>query len=62
MRCLACYIKARKLLEDSKPLQNIAPENGARSISGLLAKDSVNDFLLKYNSQVAINSHIKKPA
>lgn len=41
---------ARKLLEDSEPFQNIAPENGARSIPGLLAKDSINDYLLKHKS------------
>lgn len=49
---------ARKLLEDSKPLQNIAPENGACSIPRLLAKDSVNDFLLKYKSPNQVEKSI----
>lgn len=41
---------ARKLLEDGSPFQNIAPENGTRSISGLLAKNSISDYLLKHKS------------
>lgn len=41
---------ARKLLEDSKPFQNIASGNGTRSIPELLANDSINDNHIKDNS------------
>ncbi|MDE6138040.1 MAG: hypothetical protein K2F57_01055, partial [Candidatus Gastranaerophilales bacterium] len=40
---------AKKLLEDSKPFQNIASGNGTRSIPELLANNSINDYLLKHN-------------
>lgn len=43
---------ARKRLGDLTPSQNFSPENGSipPSISGLPAKDNINDYLLKHKS------------
>lgn len=50
--------KARKLLSDGSPSQNISSENGTHSISELLAKDNINDYLLKNNPAKWLNDKI----
>lgn len=51
---------AKKLLEDSKPFQNIASGNGTRSIPELLANNSINDYLLKNNSSPVLNARVEE--
>jgi len=51
---------ARKRFGDSTPPQNISSENGGipHSISELLAKDSITDFMIKHNPATWLNPEI----